>query len=1052
MFLVLIEVLLLFSFVSAQFVSNEPASLAGNRLTSEQARDLARTWTRKNIREAASFFLELADNRRLDRSDSGGRYFRDAAEFQVILGDTKQAIGSLLNAIKVDQGRNNIEGVVETGAFLSYVYSMLGDTRKSEEFLAVALHNLKYVKSAGTRASASYYLGEVYYTRGDIPNIFRFHRQALALFRQTGDKEGEAKSLLALSYAHLGNDDILQGIALAQQSHEFYLRTRNKRGIALSSVALGLSQFRNGQVQDSIDSFNRAEQLFPLDVDRSERAVLVYNMGRVYDYLGDCESTLHYYKESLNILTEENNRSLAVGNLWSLGAAARRCDKPEEARVYLDRSLESALKQRKTDDVVSSYIELARLDADAGEFEKAEKMLLDSERILKNQSHKLSQAKIQFELGDVNQKANKQVAARHHYEKALSQFSLIRDKFAEASVLHRLAKLDALDGNNVRALETIQHSIAKTEELSSISSSKLSRTYFSESFERYDLYIELLMRLHEEYPDKGYAVRALQASERSRSRSLIRNLKMSGIENFSDANSVLVAKAKAITFELNRKADQLTRLLDAATKRENNEQSENLKNELVVLENKLEAVRGDLVRKSPVYSNIVNPPNFDLGEFQKHNLDSNTVALEFHFGLARSFVWLISKTGLQVFILPGKLELNKRFSKLQLLLVTSRTRKENEGLDDYANRLAPNEKSFAQESRNMSEILFGQYSKLLTDKRLLIIGDGALRRFPVSALPLPGTDSPFLISNEISYAPSASTVSLIRMNHEKSQRTKHNEVLVFSDPVYSASDPRSSNTGRTIKSSDDSDSSKAKGYPISPRTLNRLTASKAEGDAISANYSRSNVVNFTGHAASRRNFLALPHSEYEIIHLASHGLINEEKPELSGIVLSQYDETNRPQDSFLRFQDILGLKLNAKLVVLSACDTSVGENIEGEGLMSLTNAFLQAGAQSVISTSWKVDDNVTLELMQNFYESMSTNSSTPSEALRKAQIKMLRETPYKSPFYWAAFAVQGDNTVRPMIDRNFNLNYYLLSVVILAAVYGIFLLYIKKIRKTVLSV
>ena len=131
-------------------------------------------------------------------------------------------------------------------------------------------------------------------------------------------------------------------------------------------------------------------------------------------------------------------------------------------------------------------------------------------------------------------------------------------------------------------------------------------------------------------------------------------------------------------------------------------------------------------------------------------------------------------------------------------------------------------------------------------------------------------------------------------------------------------------------------------------------------------------------------------------------------PEVSSIVLSQFDETGQKREGFLRLQDIYALDLATDLVVLSACQSGVGKEIKGEGLMSINNAFLQAGAKSVLSSAWKVDDNATAELMKYFYTNLTDKGLTPSQALRQAQLSMSKSTQFKSPFYWAAFTVQGE--------------------------------------------
>jgi CHAT domain-containing protein len=150
-------------------------------------------------------------------------------------------------------------------------------------------------------------------------------------------------------------------------------------------------------------------------------------------------------------------------------------------------------------------------------------------------------------------------------------------------------------------------------------------------------------------------------------------------------------------------------------------------------------------------------------------------------------------------------------------------------------------------------------------------------------------------------------------------------------------------------------------------------------------------------------------SEYQIVHFATHGLINNRHPELSGLVLSLVDKQGLPQDGFLRLNDIYNLRLPAELVVLSACQTGVGKEIRGEGLIGLTRGFMYAGARRMMSSLWQVDDAATSELMERFYRGMlGARKLSPAAALRAAQIDMWKQNEWRSPYYWAGFAVQGE--------------------------------------------
>jgi CHAT domain-containing protein len=125
-------------------------------------------------------------------------------------------------------------------------------------------------------------------------------------------------------------------------------------------------------------------------------------------------------------------------------------------------------------------------------------------------------------------------------------------------------------------------------------------------------------------------------------------------------------------------------------------------------------------------------------------------------------------------------------------------------------------------------------------------------------------------------------------------------------------------------------------------------------------------------------------------------------------VLSLVDQEGRPQDGFLRLNEIYNLKLNADLVVLSACRTAVGKDVKGEGLMSLTRGFMYAGAPRIIASLWKVSDEATAELMKRLYENVLERGMRPAAALRAAQISLWKENQWRAPFYWGGFVLQGE--------------------------------------------
>ncbi|HYE74233.1 MAG TPA: CHAT domain-containing protein, partial [Blastocatellia bacterium] len=165
---------------------------------------------------------------------------------------------------------------------------------------------------------------------------------------------------------------------------------------------------------------------------------------------------------------------------------------------------------------------------------------------------------------------------------------------------------------------------------------------------------------------------------------------------------------------------------------------------------------------------------------------------------------------------------------------------------------------------------------------------------------------------------------------------------------------------------------------------------------------------WTGLAASRATVLKANLSQYRILHFATHGLLNSQTPELSGLVLSLFDEKGAEQNGILQLHEIYNLKLNAELVVLSACETALGKEIRGEGHIGMTRGFMYAGATRVLASLWKVNDEATRDLMKLFYEKLLREKLRPAAALRAAQIEMRKQKRWQSPYFWGAFVLQGE--------------------------------------------
>jgi CHAT domain-containing protein len=284
-------------------------------------------------------------------------------------------------------------------------------------------------------------------------------------------------------------------------------------------------------------------------------------------------------------------------------------------------------------------------------------------------------------------------------------------------------------------------------------------------------------------------------------------------------------------------------------------------------------------------------------------------------------------------------------------------------------------------------------------------------------------DQPILVNHEVVSLPSASALAIQRT--ELSGRKLAPKMLaVIADPVFDRTDARfttpvnetSDKTQAQTISVDDArsiehlteNSGDKSGVTTLRMVIPRLRFTRQEATRLLALAPKNSSFGATDFQASRATVLNSDLSQYRYVHFATHGWLDSERPGLSALVLSMVDAQGKPQDGFLRANDIYNLKLPAELVVLSACQTGLGQEIKGEGLVGLTRGFMYAGAARVVVSLWNVNDKATADLMTKFYEKMLKQGARPAAALRAAQVEMWKQKQWQSPYYWAAFTMQGE--------------------------------------------
>jgi CHAT domain-containing protein len=531
-----------------------------------------------------------------------------------------------------------------------------------------------------------------------------------------------------------------------------------------------------------------------------------------------------------------------------------------------------------------------------------------------------------------------------------------------------------------------------------VSGERLRATYLASVHETYELTVEVLMRLHEVHPGKGFEAQALAAAERSRARALLDFLARSEIE-VREGDPALLAEEARLRLELAAKATRRMDLLredraeaaaEAAAEAEKEIESLAVQHQLV--ESRL---RGGDARYA-----ALRTPETDVAAIQRL-LDEKTLLLEYSLGEARSWLWVVAPAALTVFELPGR----ERIEEL--------ARRVHEHLRTPNATAAGDERADLAE---LSEVLLGPVHAGLEGKRLVFVTDGALRYIPFAALPVPaeeGGSVPLIVRNEVVHLPSAAVLREIRRAAASRPRPA-GALAILADPVYESADPRV----RSAAKGPAAEVQIAEAKPDDPlgplrgesraEPLARLSWSRREAERIAAVAEGRDVLLALDFRASRELALSPALAGYRVLHFATHGFLDAGHPELSGLALSQWDEQGRRLDGFLRLQDIYGLDLHAGLVVLSGCETALGRRIRGEGLLGLTHGFLHAGASQVVASLWEVRDRSTAELMERFYRALYQEGLSPTAALRRAQTEMWEQRSWRDPYHWAAFVLQGD--------------------------------------------
>ena len=410
---------------------------------------------------------------------------------------------------------------------------------------------------------------------------------------------------------------------------------------------------------------------------------------------------------------------------------------------------------------------------------------------------------------------------------------------------------------------------------------------------------------------------------------------------------------------------------------------------------------------SPRYASITRPDPVSVTDLQSL-LDDDTALLEINLGSSgQGCMWLVEKHKLSTFPLSNSHELENEAREYYEAVSAPGVHVRFESTRARMGRIEKAREKERKSAASISEALLRPILPSLKEHKVLIVSEGALQYVPFAALPIPGTTQLVVSKFDVVELPSASVLKELR--NKRSASPAYRPIAVFADPVFDASDPRV--TGKPTKYGQPGDGVNvaAASRSAEPGGISRVSNSRHEATAIERLVPKEDFEEFSGFAATREQATKPEMSRFRTVHFATHGFVNTQHEELSGIVLSLVAPDGKPVDGFLQTHDFFDLNLPADLVVLSGCKTGLGRESNTEGLVGITRGFMYAGASRVLVSLWDVDDAATAALMAEFYRGLlGPQKLSPAVALQRAQLKIRSLPRWSHPYYWAGFVLQGD--------------------------------------------
>jgi len=833
-------------------------------------------------------------------------------------------------------------------------------------------------------AEVKIYTGVAYLNRGELDTAQSYLEQAQPLFADLGEWEYQFQVLQNLAVIDIEKGysgraaDRLQGIldrlpSFASPEFESDVLTN-----------LGSAYRLAGRFEEALRAYTDALEIHRQTNSRWGQSLSLHGIGSTYYAIGELDLAEDYLERALPIAEEIRDGRGQASILENLGNISYL---RTEFVVALQRHEKSFSRTVSMANRPHRLVIVAKDLSALGRHDEANVAATEARAMAEAANVPAVVADSLIELGNSWIRLEEVESGLAAIETAQAIYNELGLRSGQAQAFYSLS-VGARKQGDLGKATLLGEAALDTVDLirAEISAPQLRAQYASTLRRYYSEHIDLLMSRYDaaEPSTSRYVMDALATSERGRSRMLVDLLSGVSVETSVVGDPRIVEERSSLTEELMARISRRDYMLsDGIDGPDASAILSRLRADIDAIENELNLLPA---------TGSISPETLSATEIQSY-IDPDTVLLQYFLGENQSVVWVVTSDAIAGHVIEKRSAIESAaiaaFEALNTVSVSPESRRRrNRSLQE------------------LSRLVVSPVAHALGNKRILVAADGALQYIPFSVLSRDdGKNTAALYeTNDIVIIPSVSVISLQRQRHTAAT---DNTLIVFADPVFEATDDRFKNRSGEIQPTIPGAADVTTRSSVNSKLV-RLNWSAHEARAIAKLMPTGQTVLATGFDASREKVLDMDLDQYRYVHFATHGLIDSRYPALSSLALSLYDANGNSKQGLLRLHDIYDLRLNADVVVLSACETALGREIRGEGLVGITQGFMYAGARRLLVSLWKVDDRATSELMVRFYESLIIDHVEPSAALRGAQISISKNSRWVDPYYWAGFVLLGD--------------------------------------------